>query len=123
VIERVKSLGAEGKLSGQQLADALEQAKRKADELIPGIQSVEEAYKTLGITSQAEMQKTADSAKAAYEQIKAGGASLTDQAAAWKAYAEKAIAANGGVASSMIQAQAPENSGGRYRQSRRASRA
>lgn len=68
-----------------------------------------DAYERLGIVSQAAMQKAAADAKADYDLLVKKGVALADQAAAWKVYAEKAIAANGGVASSILQAEAAQH--------------
>lgn len=98
-----------GKLSAEQFAAAISVADERRKELTNGTMDLEAAYKTLGITSQAALQKVAASAKDAYETIVRQGGTLADQAAAWKVYAEKAIAANGGVASSILQAEAAQH--------------
>lgn len=104
-----------GKLSGDQFALSLDAITAKStgvweemDKATLSSDTLAEAYKTLGIAGNKELQQKADTAKAAYEQIVAGGASVNDQSAAWKAYAEKAIAANNGVASTVLQSQAAQ---------------
>lgn len=68
---------------------------------------VSRAFQELGVTSQAELKRMAEAAKASFEAIKnSGDTTLADKANAWKSYADKAIAANNGVASSSIQAEA-----------------
>ncbi len=115
-----KAAANAGRQSSDELAAGLNALTTKSKDLWAGmveggkksaaeVTALDAAYKTLGITSQKALQETAVNAKSAYEQIKAGGASLADQAAAWKVYAERAIAANGGVASSMIQAEAAQH--------------
>lgn len=92
----------------------LDQAKKRADELKdaldkakPGINSLREAMKDLGVVSDASLKATAESAKTAYEAMKADGkASTRELADGFKAYAEKAIAANGGVASGALKLEA-----------------
>ena len=100
---------------GQQLADGLlDQAKRKADALkdaldaaTPGINSVREAFKQLGITTDETLKKTAADAKAAYDTLRdSGTASAREMGEAFKKSAEAAIAANAGVAPSWVQAEA-----------------
>ncbi len=103
---RIKQMAAEGKLAGKALADAMADARQKTDELTPGINSVEEAYKKLGLSSQAALAKQAAGLREAYDKLVSAGAALADQNTAWAKYAEAAIAANGGVASSIIQTEA-----------------
>ncbi|MDP2548088.1 tape measure protein [Oceanobacter sp. 4_MG-2023] len=68
---------------------------------------LESAFETLGITSQASLQKTADAAKAAFETIRTSGtASVSDIDAAFMVYAEKAITANDGIVDSELEIQA-----------------
>ncbi|CAM3328194.1 phage tail tape measure protein [Polaromonas hydrogenivorans] len=66
-----------------------------------------EAFEALGISSQASLKQVASSASIYYERIKADGTSTAvDVANAFKAYAEKAIAANNGVATEAIKTEA-----------------
>ncbi len=48
VIERMEDLGKQGRITGDQLAEGLDKARRKLDELKPGVSSLEEAFRTLG---------------------------------------------------------------------------
>jgi len=98
-----------GRISAEQLEAAMSVVDERRKELTTGTMDLEAAYKALGITSQAALQKVAASAKEAYETIVKQGGTLADQAAAWKVYAERAIAANGGVASSILQAEAAQH--------------
>jgi hypothetical protein len=92
----------------------LDQAKKRADELKvalenarPGIDSVAEAMRKLGITSDASLKETAASAKEAYEVMRSSGtASARELQEGFKKYAEAAIAANNGVASDTIKVEA-----------------
>jgi len=103
----VERLGREGKLSAEQVAQALEKIGAKAADLRPGINSVAEAFRALRVTSDAELRAAADGARSAFEQIRNSGlASARELQAAFQSYAEKAIAANGGVATATLQAQA-----------------
>lgn len=107
--ETVAQLGKEGKLAGSAVTAALDAIRRKADEATPGINSVTEAFKELGIVTDATLQEAANKAKSAFDKITASGsASTRELAAAYKAYAERAIAANGGVANAAMQAQAAQ---------------
>ncbi|WP_043007967.1 tape measure protein [Comamonas testosteroni] len=100
---------------GQPLADGLlDQAKKKADALkdaldaaTPGINSVREAFKQLGITSDETLKKTAADAKAAYDVLRdSGAASAREMGEAFKKSADAAIAANKGIAPAWVQAEA-----------------
>lgn len=69
--------------------------------------ALEQAYKDLGITSQKSLQEAADRARQSFETIRASGtAAPREIQAAFSAYAERAIAANNGVASAAIQSEA-----------------
>lgn len=66
-----------------------------------------EAFEALGISSQASLKMVASSAKLYYERIKADGTSTAvDIANAFKAYAEKAVASNNGVATETLKTEA-----------------
>ncbi len=69
--------------------------------------AIESAFKGLGIVSNAELVTLATTAKTQYEVIKnAGTTTASDVSAAFKVAAEKAIAANNGIAPSWVLAQA-----------------
>lgn len=107
--EKVVELGKEGRLSGNAVTAALDAIRRKADEVEPGINSVTEAFKELGIVSDATLMEAANRAKAAFDRIAASGsASTRELAAAYSVYAERAIAANNGVASAALRAEAAQ---------------
>lgn len=100
---------------GDKIADGLlDQAKKKSDALkdaldaaTPGINSVREALKQLGITSDEVLKKTAADAKSAYDVLRESGtASARELSEAFKKSAEAAIAANKGIAPSWVQAEA-----------------
>lgn len=92
----------------------LDQAAAKARELqqavedaTPGINSVAEAMRALGITSDATLKQTAATAKQAYDALTASGtASARELGAGFKAAADAAIAANNGIAPVWVTAQA-----------------
>lgn len=100
---------------GDKVADGLlEQATKRAEELsdaldaaTPGINSVREAFKSLGIESDAALKEKAKTAKEAYDAIKSSGtASAREINESWKAMAEASIKANDGVADATVKAQA-----------------
>lgn len=100
---------------GDKVTDGLlDQAKQKSIELaaalagtLPGIQSVAEAMKNLGVTSDASLKNTADQAKKSYDYLTASGqASARELTAAFTKYAEDAIAANRGVATDALRIEA-----------------
>jgi tape measure domain-containing protein len=107
---RIQDLGEAGKIGAEamtRLADASEAARRRIEDMTPGINSVEEAFRRLGVTSKAEMDRAAAEAKQAFEVIRdSGKATAEELRAAFTAYAEQAVAANGGVADATVKAQA-----------------
>lgn len=107
LIQLWKQLGAEGKITGDQLVDGLQRANAKIDELKPGISSLAEAFKTFGFQTREEAIRVADNYKQAFDTIKDSGQATSSQLSdAFKRYAEASIAANGGVADSYLQAEA-----------------
>ena len=109
---RVQALRGE---LGEKIADGLlDQAKKQSEELsdaldaaTPGINSVREAFKSLGIESDAALKEKAKTAKEAYDAIKSSGtASAREINESWKAMAEASIKANDGVADATVKAQA-----------------
>lgn len=77
------------------------------DKAMPGVNSLAEALKNLGVTSDIVFKKTAADAKAAYDAAAASGiASARELSEAFKAAAEKAIDANKGVAPIWVVAEA-----------------
>ncbi len=100
---------------GDKVADGLlDQAKQKAlelrdamDKATPGINSVREAMKALGVTSDETLRNTAAQSKAAYDTLaQSGKASARELSAAFQKYASDAIAANNGVATESIKTEA-----------------
>lgn len=87
-----------------------EKTRKAADEqraLIEKTLAVEQAFAKLGITSSAALKKQADDARAAYDIIKTSGmATAADLKAAFEAYAERAIAANNGIANDALRVEA-----------------
>lgn len=91
----------------EQIKVQADEAKKAVENLVPGFQSGAEAMRQLGLTSTAELKKIADSSRAAYEAVRNDSLSSTeDAAAAFRKYAADAIAANKGVATSTLNAEA-----------------
>ncbi len=109
LVALVERMGREGKLSGEQVEAALNKVKQKTDELTPGINSVAEALKKLGIQSDADLKKTAEGFKKAYEAVVQMGGSLREQRDAFIRYADAAINANAGVADATLRAKAAQH--------------
>ncbi|WHZ11756.1 MAG: hypothetical protein OJF60_002195 [Burkholderiaceae bacterium] len=98
VIDRFQQLGAQGLISGDQLAQGLQKAKDKLDQIQPGVNSLSEALHTFGLKSQAELQQTADTFRAAWDRIRNSTTTpLADMARAFEQYKAAAIAANNGI--------------------------
>ena len=112
VIGKIKEL--RGALGDKITDGLLEQAKKKSDDLkdaldaaTPGINSLREALKELGVKPQAELDALAKKAKEAFEVVRTSGTATPREIdAAWKAMAEAAIAANNGVADAVLAGQA-----------------
>ena len=91
----------------QQASQQLLDLKGKADQARAGINSTAEAFGVFGMQTPAQLKVVAEQYKQAFDEMKASGqATLDQQREAFKQYAEKAIAANKGVADSTILAQA-----------------
>lgn len=106
VIDRYQQLGRQGLLTGDQLAAGLDKARAKLDELTPGVSSLDEAFKQLGLRAPAEMNRIADVSRQAWDRIRNDGTvALSLKQEAFKRYADAAIAANNGVASSELKVQ------------------
>lgn len=103
--ERIEAMGKTGELAGKKLELAMKAAKGRVEDLTPGIQSVDEAMKELGITSQAALMETAERARDAYQVIKSGGTTLEDQKQAWLKWAQAAIASGDEAAIAMVKAE------------------
>lgn len=108
VIAQIEAL--RGKL-GQKITDGLlDQAAQKSRDLkaaleaaTPGIQSIAEAMKQLGITSDAALKQTATQSKAAYDTMRESGlASARELSQGFQKAAAEAIEANKGIAPSWV---------------------
>lgn len=100
---------------GNKITDGLlQQAEQKAKDLqkalednIPGIQSVAEAMRRLGVTSDAALKETAQAAQEAFEAVRnSGTASTRELQQAFRIAAQAAIDAADGVAPAWVRAEA-----------------
>ncbi|MFC4161947.1 phage tail tape measure protein [Chitinimonas lacunae] len=89
----VRELGTTGRLSGDQLARALEAVNRKADEVARAVSGLEDDFRALGVTSTAALRSQANEARAALARIetayRAGKATALDYHNAAQAALEK----------------------------------
>lgn len=109
---QIESMRAE---LGKQVTDGLlDQAAQKAqalgdalDKVKPGVNSLREAMIDLGVVTDKTLVESATKAKAAYDaMVSSGTASVRELADGFKSYAEKAIAANNGVATAALKTEA-----------------
>ncbi|RRD68683.1 phage tail tape measure protein, partial [Comamonadaceae bacterium OH2310_COT-174] len=111
--KRLKAAGAAGEIGAEGIARvqaALDKQRAAIEEQLPGIQSLEEALKQLGVTPQKELDRLAQSAREAFEAVKnSGQATPREINEAWKAMAEAAIEANDGVATAALKAEAKQH--------------
>lgn len=108
-IEKLRSVLGDKVADGllDQAKKKLEEIKEAADQATPGISSVAEAMKNLGIVSDSSLKESADKARSSFEVIRdSGTASVREVNDAWQKYASAAIAANGGVANETIRVEA-----------------
>jgi tape measure domain-containing protein len=104
---RVEALGKAGVITKDQMADLLDTIRGKAREAADGVDKLAQAYRQLGVQSQAELQAIADKSRQAWELIKNDAtASIATKQAAFTRYAEAVLAANGGVVTSTLQTEA-----------------
>ena len=86
---------------------AQQQLSKSADKAQEATALLDQAYKSLGLTSNAELKRMADEARAAFATLAKDGTQPPQRIAqAWKAMADKVIAANGGIAPSWLKTEA-----------------
>lgn len=105
----IRDAGEAGRLSEQQIVAMLDAVRTKADQTTPGINSVAEALKALGVVSDAALRQTADRFHEAYAAVVRMGGSVREQQAAFSAYARAAIAANDGVVDATLRTKAAQH--------------
>ena len=107
VTAKMRELGLEGEQAGRRLDIALRDAQRRIEDLEPGVQSLNEAFRVLGMKTPQELRRIASEAGEAFVLIRDSGQATAAQLQdAFVRYAEAAIAANGGVADAMIKVRA-----------------
>ncbi len=105
--QRWEELGRTGRLAGQDLADGIQAARDKLDGMTPGINSVAEAFKVLGLVSREQSAQMAASYGQAFSLLESSGQATTAQLQeAFRKYATAAIAANLGVSNGYLDAKA-----------------
>ena len=86
---------------------AQQQLSKSADKAQNATALLDQAYKNLGLTSNAELKRMADEARAAFETLAKNGTQPPQRIAeAWKVMADKVIASNGGIAPSWLKTEA-----------------
>lgn len=104
-----EDLGTQGQLTGEDLAAGLDLANERLDELTDGVNSVNEAYKVLGLTTRKEAALQAEAYTQAYGIIvKDGEATAGQLIDGFKKYAKAAVAANGDVVTAQLKAEAAQ---------------
>lgn len=91
----------------QEIAKAQRAAASSAQDAAQSTALLEQAYKDLGMTTNEDLQRMATQARAAFERLEKDGKQPPMRIAeAWKAMADKVIAANGGIAPEWLKTQA-----------------
>lgn len=102
-----EELGKQSKVSAQDLAEGLDLARRKLEDLTPGINSVNEAYRLMGLQTKKQLAEQATDFKTSYDMIvKDGNASASQLQTAFEKTAKAAVAANNDTIPSWVQSQA-----------------
>lgn len=106
LIKLWQDMGNQGVISASQMTKGLEETRRKSKELQDEINGVTDAYKVLGIQSQAELKRKAQEFKEAYEKISKDITATEEiKRQAYEKYAQSVIEANNNVVSSELKAQ------------------
>ena len=106
VRDKLREMGAQGLISGDQVAAGLDKVNKKSDEAREGINSVAEAARKLGIQTAVDLAKTASDFKASWERISSSTeVSLAEKIKGFARYRDAAMAANKGVESSEVALQ------------------
>lgn len=105
IIDRIQLMGKAGELSARLVAEGLEKARNKIDDLKPGVNSVAEAFRTFGFQTREEARLMAEKYLQAFLIMKESGTATAEQlTAAWKKYTESAILGQAGLAATAAQA-------------------
>ncbi len=103
--DQVERFGTAAGLAQGDVDRLLTMIRQKSDDARPGIQSLEEAFRKLGMKSRESLGETEKAAKEAFDYIKANGGTIHEQRLAWERYAEAAKAAHNGIIPPMVAAQ------------------
>lgn len=107
LIDYWTKLGSQGVITGNQLVEGLNRAKNKLDELKPGINSLQEAFKTFGLQSREDAAILATKYGEAFEVMRASGkATSAELRAAFEQLAQVSVSANKGVIDAALKAKA-----------------
>lgn len=79
LIKYWEDLGKQGKISGQQMSEGLEAARKKLDEVKPGVNSVNEALRVLGQTANDSATNMRNKYAEAFQVLKESGAATFTQ--------------------------------------------
>ncbi len=108
--KQLDGVAASGSLSADgvaRLGAAMDAARQRVEDATPGIQSVSEAFRQLGVVSDAQLRVAADNARTAFEAIRISGtASARELEQSFIVYAKAAITANNGTATEALKVQA-----------------
>lgn len=102
----VKQLGEEGLITKKKTDELLDAIRDKSDAAKEGINSVAEAFKVLGVRSDADIQRAIDKLREANDTIQQSGASLREKQAAFAAYANEVLRSGTEMQKAMVLAQA-----------------
>jgi tape measure domain-containing protein len=113
LVTRLQALGKAGQLSGDQVADGLKKAGLQAkqlrqdlDDVLPGINSIDEAVRLMGIETRATLEAAAQNFAQAWARIQnSTDITLSEKIKAFNRFRDAAIAANDGVESSELALQ------------------
>lgn len=102
----VKQLGDEGLITKRKTDELLDAIRDKSDAAKDGINSVAEAFRVLGVRSDADIQRAIDKLREANDAIQQSGASLREKQAAFAAYANEVLRSGTEMQKAMVLAQA-----------------
>lgn len=95
------------KVLGDRVANSLlEQLNEQAARVTQQLTGVADAFKRLGISSDADLKRAADASRRLFEEIQAGGGSVREQAAAFQRMAADAIASGDAASLAFVRSRA-----------------
>lgn len=113
VVARLQALGKQGQISGAEVAAGLDKARERAkalrqeiEDAKPGIQSLEEAVRRMGVQTRAQLEATAGTFRESWDAIRQSTElTMAEKIKAFARYRDAAVAANDGVESSEVALQ------------------